>query len=257
MTGYDRLADTLRPAQRLAIACSGGVDSTLLTKVACDVLGRDNVVALHAHGPMHVQEELDNVQSVISEIGCHLQVIECNPLLLDSFKINPPDRCYHCKKEIYSLFLNWSSQNGFSALADGTNLDDLGDDRPGLKALEEHGVFLPLVEAGLNKKKIRWMSRELGLSNWDRLSASCLATRIPAGREITLELLGRVAFCERFLHKHGFFGCRVRLIDNDTVHIEILEKHFDEISNKDSRKDLSGFFSSLGFCKVFVDITGR
>jgi uncharacterized protein len=257
VTGYDRLADTLRPAQKLAIACSGGVDSTLLTKVACDVLGRDNVVALHAHGPMHVQEELDNVQSVVSEIGCHLQVIDYNPLLLDGFKSNPRDRCYHCKKKIYSLFLNWASENGFSALADGTNLDDLDDHRPGLKALEEHCVFLPLVEAGLNKKEIRRMSKELGLSNWDRLSASCLATRIPAGREITLELLGRVAFCERFLHKHGFLGCRVRLIDDNTVYIEILEKDFPQVADKSNRKKISDFFLSIGLGKVFIDITGR
>lgn len=257
MVDLDRLMACIRPVGKLAVACSGGVDSTLLTRVACDAVGVDNVVALHAHGPMHTREELDNVKSLIKEIGCRLHLFDYNPLRLDGFRKNPVDRCYHCKKEIYGLFRRWASSNDLTVLADGTNIDDLGDDRPGLKALEEFGILLPFVKTGLRKEEIRKISKKLGLSNWNRLSASCLATRISCGTEITVELLEQVARCEDFLDNLGFAGCRVRLIEKHSVHIEIQEADFPKFADISNRKTISEFFSALGMNKVFIDITGR
>lgn len=191
------------------MAFSGGVDSTLVLYAARQALG-DGALAFHAASPLHIVEEQERAERLAALVGCRLVRFALNPLAWPQFVANPPDRCYLCKKHIYSQFSAALAQFGCNALLDGTNIDDLGDQRPGLAAVRELGVATPLVAAGFRKEDVRLCSRESGLPTWDQLSSSCLATRIRAGQPITPENIDFVARCEKQLLAEGFAGCRVR-----------------------------------------------
>lgn len=253
---YEKLQEIIRQAGTAAIAVSGGVDSTLLARVAGDVLGRDRMLTVHVSTPLHAADELEKLKAVAQEIGGRLAIINVDPLAWPDFIANPPDRCYHCKKKIYALIRERSLAEGISTIMDGTNLDDLSDYRPGLKAIAEMGILTPLADAGLGKDEIRLLSRDLGLSNWNRPSASCLATRIPAGTEITRELLALVARGEEYLQALAFQGCRVRLAGDD-VHIELAAGDFDRFVRDTDRAAVAGFFAGLGFAGIYLNILER
>ena len=241
---------------RLAVACSGGVDSTLLLKVTYDVLGHENTIGVFADTPMLPSGESAAARYVIGLIGSRLLTVSLNPLSWPEFTANPLERCYLCKKKIYQTFLDKLTELDFTVLVDGTNFDDLSDFRPGLKALEELNIKTPLAEAGLTKKEIRSLSRNMNLPNWDKHSSSCLATRIATDQHISKKKLDLVSECESVLHGFGFMGCRVR-ISNDSAIIEILEEDIERFTQKATRQAILKKFNDSGLAKVLLDMSGR
>lgn len=250
---YQQLCALLKKADKIAVAYSGGVDSSFLLKAAVDSISSDNVTAVFARSVLQKPETMEGALSRVLEFGCIVKVIDFSPLSCREIVSNTPKRCYFCKKYIYEAFLE--AVPGF-LLVDGTNTDDLKKDRPGLQALKELRIRMPLVEVSLTKKEIRALSRALGLSIWDLPSESCLATRIPTGTFLNIEALERVALGERFLTDIGFQGCRVRFEEQGVV-ISIHEKDFVKIAEKHIRKQILSFFLNCCHGKVLLDFSGR
>jgi len=240
----------------VAVACSGGVDSTLVLKISCDVLGCENITAIFVDTPLLPAGEKEAVRKIVENIGCRLHVVRLDPLAWPDFAANPKERCYLCKKRIYRILLEELAENNIHVLLDGTNLDDLSDSRPGLKALEELGVRKPLAEAGLSKKDVRGLSKDLGLPTWNKFSSSCLATRIEPTQKITPEKLDRVEQCEGFLQSLGYQGCRVR-ISNDSAVIELLEDDIYTFIHSSTRLQVIKKINDSGIESVSVSMTGR
>jgi uncharacterized protein len=248
---------------RLAIAYSGGVDSTLLLKCAFESLGAGNVLVLHSRSCLEKPGECDQAMGRLAELGLsdrvEQEIIDLQPLAWKDFVVNPPERCYLCKLRVYNRFLEIAESKGFHLLADGTNSDDLKDSRPGLRAIHELGVKTPLVETGFTKEEVRALSQRYGLTIWNRPSSSCLATRIPAGLEITLERLAKIVALEAILVNLGFDGCRVRLdLDsNSTVLLQVREDDFSKILMKSLRFTVIHSFRKEGIENVYLDLVGR
>lgn len=251
-----KLYDIVGRETRAAVACSGGVDSTLLLKVVHDVLGHENTMAVFADTPLLPQGESESINKITGAIGSRLLVVDLNPLDWPEFTTNPRDRCYLCKKKIYKSFLEKLADIKFDVLMDGTNLDDLDEFRPGLKALEELNIKTPLAEAGLTKSEIRQLSRDLGLPNWDKHSSSCLATRIQTDQHITLEKMDLITKCEGVLHDLGFRGCRVRL-SGDTATVEVLEKDIEHFVQKQIRWTFVEKCNDYGIKRICLNMEGR
>lgn len=250
---YRQLCALLKKADKIAVAYSGGVDSTLLLKAAVDSLGPTNVTAVFARSVLQKPETVEGALSRVQEFGCTVKVVDLSPLSCQKITTNTPKRCYFCKKTIYKAFLE--AVPGCQ-LFDGTNTDDLKKHRPGLQALKELRIRMPLVEISLTKKEIRALSRTLGLATWDLPSESCLATRIATGTFLSIENLERVALGERFLTSLGFQGCRVRFEELGVV-ISICEKDFAIITDKQIRKQILSFFLNCSHGKVLLDFSGR
>lgn len=248
---------------RVAVAFSGGADSSLLLRLAVDVLGSGKVLALTARSCLLSERDLANAETWVARHGLaewatHL-LIDVQPLSWDEFAANPPDRCYQCKSRVYGTLLAQARQQGRTTLLDGTNADDLCSDRPGLRVLGELDIISPLAAAGLSKEEVRQLGRKLGLDNWNAPSASCLATRIPAGLTITTERLTHIGSLEDYLVRLGFPGCRVRLDSwqEDTVYVAVQEEDLARLASSVDRSDLLNFFSDSGAKKVFLDLRGR
>ncbi|MBW2521198.1 MAG: ATP-dependent sacrificial sulfur transferase LarE [Deltaproteobacteria bacterium] len=241
---------------RAAVACSGGVDSTLLLKLTHDVLGHENTIAVFAETPLLPPGEAAYAREVIGLVGSRLLTLRLNPLQWQDFTANPRDRCYLCKKKIYLAFREKLDPLHFKTLMDGTNLDDLGDFRPGLKAVEELGIKTPLAAAKMTKNDVRQLSRALALPNWDKHSSSCLATRIAAGQPISPEKLALIEECENFLHSLDFQGCRVRIAD-DSATIELQEEDISRFAERATRQAILKKFSDFSLVKIFLAMRGR
>lgn len=252
---YQQLKDILLGYGRVAVAFSGGVDSSLVVKIGHDLLGCD-LLSLFADSLLQPQEEREGALATAQAIGAPLEMVPFNPLALPEFVANPIDRCYHCKKAIFSTFLDLAGHRGIPWLVDGTNSDDLRQHRPGRLALAELGVKSPLAEAGLSKEEVRHLSRALGLSTWDKPSASCLATRVPATTPITASALALVERAERYLHGLGYQGCRVRL-RNDTATLELAAGGIARLGAQGDFKKVRDHLHSLGLEKVFLDLLER
>jgi len=244
---------------RIAVAYSGGVDSTFLLFMAVETLGVENVVALQLHSRLQSRSGLVDSERVILDDfpgDIQFQRIEVTPLQWDRFVVNDKKRCYYCKKEMYTTLLTKARSMGFAKLADGTNVDDLQEDRPGLRALEELGVFTPLESAGFTKKEIRRAAEQLGLSNFDLPSNSCLATRIVRNTTITEADLQRVEEGEKVLQMLGFTGCRLRIGSEYTV-IEIAEDDFQKFLVDGIRQKIDVRFRQIGIKSPFLSLKGR
>ncbi|MGW8288245.1 MAG: ATP-dependent sacrificial sulfur transferase LarE [Desulfobulbales bacterium] len=251
-----KLEQIISRKKRVAVACSGGVDSTLLLRVALDVLGRENIIAVLAETPLLPPGEADEAKRVINHIGSRLLTVGLNPLAWPEFVKNPSERCYLCKKRIYQVFFEKLTPLDFNVLMDGTNLDDLSDYRPGLKALRELQIITPLADTGLRKYEIRQLSRDLGLPTWNKYSSSCLATRVATGQEINEIKLETIKKCESFLHAHDFKGCRARITDS-LVTIELQEKDIARFAANELRRVILKKFSNFSIKRVLLDIKGR
>ena len=251
-----KLKEIIGRESRVAVACSGGVDSTLLLKVTHDVLGHENTIAVFADTPLLPPGENESAREVVDLIGSRLLTVSLNPLSWPEFTANPLERCYLCKKKIYQIFQEKLAEINFNVLMDGTNLEDLSDFRPGLKALDELKIKTPLADAGLTKKEIRQLSKELDLPNWDKHSSSCLATRIATDQKISLEKIDLISRSENILQNFGFMGCRVR-ISNDSAIIELLEDDIEPFVQEATRQSVMRKFNDFGIKKVFLSMAGR
>ena len=253
---YWQLQQVFSQHREVAIAFSGGVDSSFLLHTACEILGPPSVHAFHATSELLPPLEAERVERAIRGRGCCFHPTEINPFGWPEFLVNGPDRCYHCKKKIYQTFLADQFFAKGAVLFDGTNRDDLGQDRPGLLAVSELNVQTPLADVGLTKKEIRLLSREFSLSTWDAHASSCLATRIAQREPITREKILLVSRCEALLCERGFMGVRVRLSE-ETAAIAVLQKDLGELQKKHVFSAIKDCFMSLGLRGVVLDLQGR
>lgn len=251
---FDHLIGLLRRHPSLLVAFSAGVDSTFLLKTAHLALG-DKTVALTAASPSMPPGELDAAKSFAAGLACRHIVLESRELDNPSYAKNPVNRCFFCKDELYRICRTEADRLGIALIADGTNLDDLKDYRPGLKAADQWGVRHPLVEAEMTKEDIRRYSRALGLPTWDKPSSPCLSSRFPYGTEIDLERLKKVASCELFLKELRFREFRVRF-HGDLARIEVAAEEMDRLFERAIRDSIVKRFKEIGFKYVSLDLQG-
>ncbi|MCM1552796.1 MAG: ATP-dependent sacrificial sulfur transferase LarE [Butyrivibrio sp.] len=251
---YNILLRILSGYGHVAIAFSGGVDSTLLLQAARDALG-DRAVAVTVVSHSFPEREYQETVDFCRERGIRQLVCRVNELEIEGFAQNPPERCYLCKRNFFQKIQELAREQGIGVVAEGSNLDDMGDYRPGMRAIAELGIVSPLREAGLDKAQIRALARDLGLSAWDKPAYACLATRIPYGEEITAEKLSMVEQAEELLGSAGFRQRRVR-IHGRSARIELLTEDFARITENDLRERIVARFEELGFDYVALDLKG-
>lgn len=252
---FAKLQTILEELETAVVAFSGGVDSTFLLRSARDVLGSDNVVALTATSPTYPQYEFDESRQLAGQMKVRQIVIESNELDIPGFARNDPRRCYYCKHELFSLCRDKAAELGFNAILDGSNTDDLCDYRPGREAAEELEVRSPLIEAGMTKNDIRDISRELGLTTWQKQPFACLSSRFPYGTEITAERLDQVGRCETFLRHRDFRNYRVRY-HGEVARIEVAPEEIDRMLDAQLREAIVEEFKKAGFTYVSLDLQG-
>ena len=236
------------------MAFSGGVDSTFLLKVAHTVM-EDRAVAITTSSPTAPPGELEAAEELARTIGCRHITVPSHELDNPSFSQNPVNRCYFCKDELYRICRMHADQLGLTTVADGTNLDDLKDHRPGLKAAKEWRIRHPLVEARMTKEEIRHYSRELNLPSWNKPAIACLSSRFPYGVEINTEKLAKIAACERFLQELRFREFRVRY-HGELVRIEVAVEEIHRLFDTAVREAIVKRFKEIGFSYVSLDLQG-
>jgi len=253
-TKMTELKKILTEMESILIAFSGGVDSTFLLKVSHDVLG-DRVLAVTARSETYPEREYRESVELAQSIGARHLTIETREIDNPGFAGNPPDRCYYCKSELFQRLQKVAQEESLHVVVDGSNADDVGDFRPGLKAACELGVRSPLKEAGLTKEDIREVSHELGLATWDKPAFACLSSRFPYGEEITDEKLAMVGAAEEILHALGCRQVRVRH-HGDTARIEVPPEDIPRLASIEVRAKFVARFKEIGYQYITLDLEG-
>lgn len=249
---YIDLINYLKKLDKVILAFSGGVDSTFLLKAAKEALG-DNFKAVTIQSPYIPKWEIEEAKQLVAELGVAFEILEAP--IIDEIRNNPENRCYLCKKAVFSQIKAIAQREGYPYVIDGTNFDDIGDYRPGLKALRELNIKSPLLECQLSKQEIRSLSRELGLNTWDKPPYACLLTRIPYGNELKEEDFVRIEKAERYMMDKGFRAVRVRCHDN-LARIEVDKKDRAKLFNEELLCKISDKLKEFGFKYVALDLEG-
>jgi uncharacterized protein len=254
----DSLVSRLLPLRKVLLGFSGGVDSSLVLKVAIDSLGPENVWAVTGDSESLNPEELEYCRTLGRSLGLRPSnyiEIRTNELSNPNYKANPIDRCFYCKHELFSRLQDIARRVGAIHVIDGSNADDKSDWRPGRKAAAQLGVVSPLAEAGITKSEIRELARSLGLPNWEKPALACLSSRIPYGSEVTVEKLQQIAEAERFLRSLGFSQLRVRHHDK-IARIELLKEEMPHLNEPGVADKVVSKLKEIGFLYVAVDLQG-
>lgn len=252
---YGTLQRILKEMQSLVIGYSGGVDSTLLLKVAVDQLGQ-KALAMIGRSETYPTREFEEALAFAQSIGARYEIVHTEETDEIKFQENPPDRCYYCKTELFGKLREIAERDGVAWIADGTITDDLGDFRPGMRARSEGQVRSPLLEAEFSKADVRELSRHLELPTWDKPSFACLSSRFPYGTPILRENLSRVDAAETFLRDNGFRRFRVRFHDTSTARVEVDPTEITRLVQEPFRAHLVAHFKQLGFTYITLDLQG-
>ena len=250
----EQLTRLFAQMDRALIAYSGGVDSTLVAKIAYDVLG-DRALAVTAESPSLLPEELEDARIQAAVIGIPHELVQTDEMNNPNYTANPVNRCYFCKSELHDTLKPLAMQRGYPYVVDGVNADDLGDYRPGIQAAKERGARSPLAEVGVTKAEVRQLSQQLGLPWWDKPAQPCLSSRFPYGEEITIAKLQRVGRAEVYLRKLGWKNLRVRS-QGDTARIELSPEQIKQFVLTMDLPTLVSAFQDLGFLYVTLDLEG-
>ena len=251
---YQLLKDNIKKRGSAAIAYSGGVDSNFLVKVTHDVLG-ENMIAITATSSTYPERELKEAIAYAKDMGVKHLIISSEELDIEGFASNPTNRCYYCKKELFSKIKEIAKENGVNYVFDGSNVDDEGDYRPGMQAAKELEVISPIKEAGLTKEDVRTLSKELGLPTWDKPAFACLSSRFPYGNKITAPKLKMVEEAEQFLLDMGIRQLRVRH-HGEIARIEVSPNERMKFFDLETMDKIGEKFKEIGFTYVTLDMLG-
>ncbi len=251
----DALLEVLRGLESVAVAFSGGIDSTVVAKAALLALG-DRAVAVTADSPSVPRAELDDARRLAQEIGIRHHIVATDEFSDPDYVRNDGTRCYYCKSELYDRIETLLPELGVRVMCSGANLDDQGDYRPGLKAAAEHRVRHPLQEAGFTKAEVRALARVWGLPTWDKPASPCLSSRLAPGVQVTTERTARVEAAELYLRQLGYRECRVRLHEGELARVEVPPDGIARLLDPAVREELFRTFKELGFQFVTLDLEG-
>jgi uncharacterized protein len=250
-----KLVDFLAQLPDCMVAFSGGVDSAVVAKAAHVALGA-SAIAVTGVSASLATGELEAARRIAASIGIRHETLITNELNDAGYLANAPNRCWHCKTELYTHMRGFADKLGFTTLANGTNADDLGDFRPGLQAASEHGVTSPLVECGIDKQGVRELARFWNLEVWDKPASPCLSSRVVYGLEITPERLARIDAAEALLKELGFTSVRVRCHHDELARLEVSASEIAKLAEEGLRKEIATRLREFGFHYVTIDLEG-